>query len=254
VRTLARLIAILGLVCIVIGAFVPLVCFDGQTCNFSDDVDTLTQGKRVDGSLIIDFDAYDDDAQIWYSINLFGLIFIALAIISLIPAVAARPAALYTAATVFAAWILANFVLSLANRDQGLEFDYAWGWGVLIGGILLLYIAGFIANIALRRAEYGYYDEYYDEQGYYDQQPMMAPGYGYQGGYGQPPPYPQQPMQGGYGVPPYGAPPPGYGPPPAYGMPPQYGQPPQQDNYEVPPTMPGGTYPHSSGSWRRPRR
>lgn len=256
-RTLARIIAIIGIILIIFGAFVPLSCAEGKTCEIGDDLDTLSQGKKVERSLIFDFDLYDDNMRIWYAANIFGLIFIVLALASLVPAIAARPAALYAAATVFAAWIIGNYLLGRIARRIAEENDihdtYAWGWVVLIGGIVLLYVAGIVAYFAKRRAEYGYYDEpYYDEYGYYDQQGgMMTPGYGQQPypqqgygqmppqpGYGQQPmppqgygqqPYPQQPpMQGGYGMPPQGAPPPGYAPQPGYGqqpMPPQgYGQ------------------------------
>ncbi len=143
-RSLARILGVAGITLLLIGAFVPILV--PAATPVGADACTLTSSGTF-----VDPDCVEGEAkEVYQSIHL-GILLIVIAVVGLSPVVRGRRAAMWGLSLTAIALVAVLWLFVAALVNTGSTPDQDWGWGVLIGGPVLIALSALLVTLSPQR-------------------------------------------------------------------------------------------------------
>jgi hypothetical protein len=134
-----RVLALAGLLLLAVGAFLPTNDLNGVT------VPACTLG--VPQEQFVALDCFSDDVEAGFSASLSGLVLVLMSVLGGLAALSPTPTRLWTLALTCVAVVGVLFLYQDAAASSDIAGDYAWGWGVIGGAVVVLVLAAVVGTV-----------------------------------------------------------------------------------------------------------
>lgn len=136
--SIARVLALAGVILLGMGSFIPT--------NKAQGLDSAACATVLKSSMV-DPDCFAADLEAGFLTSNLGLVLLTVALLGLYPALTARTGRLWALALTATLTAATLFIYQDALQEQNLAGDLDWGWGVIGGGVVLLVLAAFVATV-----------------------------------------------------------------------------------------------------------
>lgn len=143
----ARVFALAGVMLLILGAFLP-----------TNRASNLEEFECTDGFLqesLISPDCLSEDAEAGFLVSSLGLVVVVVGLAGFVVALSPTPSRLWTLALTAVGVVGLLFVYQDASATLNLAGDFAWGWGVFGGAVVMLVLAALISTIRRTHVEVG---------------------------------------------------------------------------------------------------